>query len=98
MKMKRQTIWVVSLLGLAFLSGGSVFAKGGGGGGGGKGIQDRVRDPSAVVQQDRLRTQDKDQLRTLDKDPLRTGDRLRTPDQDQLKLRDQDRDRLHVPQ
>lgn len=92
--MKRSSMLLISVLGLAFLNTASVFAKGGGAG---NGVQDRLRDPSAVMQQDRLRALDKDQLRAPDRDQsrLRDQDFLRAMDKDQLKLRDQDR--VHVP-
>lgn len=100
--MKRQSMMLISLLGVALMTSASVLAQGGRGG---MGVQGGMFDSSAVMQQDRLQTQTRDQLRIhqdpllsldqdQDKDQLRLQDSLQDKDQDQLR----DRDRIHVPQ
>ncbi len=104
--MKRQSMMLISLLGVALMTSASVFAQGGQGG---MGVPGGMVDPPAVMQQDRLQTQTqtRDQLRIhqepllsvdqdqdQDKDQLRLQDGLQDKDQDQLR----DRDRIHVPQ
>ncbi|MEW5769235.1 MAG: hypothetical protein AB1831_02610 [Pseudomonadota bacterium] len=90
--MKRNTLMLIALAGVALLSSAAVFAQGGQGG---------MPGAAVTVSGDRLQTRDRDRLHDCWEDVLFTvdmdQDRLRDKDRDQLKDQDQDRDRINKP-